>query len=286
MVFDLEGKDIHSRLRLKEHGIFSIREDNQGNYFLPAEYGERVIQIAQDGSVRPIDSLEDPIYLIKEDDVQVVTYNTGYDYGTLEISEGSNVTRLELDGFNRLVSFDEKYVYSFADLIDEEKTVLYIVDRKLDKLVKTLPLKHGVANDMKKIHGKLIITGTDNATELTVVDQKTLEIEYVELPTKNPEYILVDNDRLLITHVASNKITIMDKKRLTVTETVDIQHPVFKVRADHRYIYALTQLESNDHAGVIGVYDKKTWNLKREILLPKIRETLVQDLTLLHSEER
>ncbi|MBN2910082.1 hypothetical protein JQC72_11275 [Polycladomyces sp. WAk] len=280
VMFDQGGERVGSR-RFNEMGIFRIVPDERGDWLLPVQFGQGWIRITREGketkeSVRPF-----PIDVLSKPGILLASYNSGLHTNTLEVDlkKEGRTYHVELDGFLRVLEADEQRVYVFADLVSAKKSLLYVLDRKTGKMKREIPLETGEADDILLSDGRVLLSSRSGGGRIAVVEQQNWQVRYVTLPFAEPQYLLPDGDRILVTHAGSKgRISILDAATLRVTGTIRLPQPIYKVSEANGKLYVLTQSHSREKGGEIGVYSIKDWKRERRWDLPVIRDTLVQDL--------
>jgi hypothetical protein len=280
VLFNNEGQIIDQE-HIRETGIFQIVEGAKGNLVLPVQFGKRLVHISRSGEVAAEDTLAFPLYTREGNNIRVTTYNTDLNYGTLEIRQGTQQRLVKLDGFLRVANFDEQFVYIFATVIQEKKPVLYVVDRATGKLVTTLALQIDLADDLIIIDHKIMVSSIDQQHKIAIIDKRDWQQHYLSLPYAQPEFFYQNREKIYITHPDQGGITVLDRHTLQILQTAQLPQVIYKARLFHNKLYVLSQLDETHHAGLVRVYNIHTWKQEREFLLPKIRGTLVQDLTIL-----
>jgi hypothetical protein len=281
LVFFNNSGQIVDQQHIQETGIFQIVEGSQGNLVLPVQFGKRFIHISPIGEVAKEDTLAFPLYTREGVNIRVTTYNTDLNYGTLEIRQDSQKKWVKLDGFLRVANFDEEFVYIFATVILEKKPVLYVVDRMTGKIVKKLLLQIDLADDLIVTDHKIIVSSIDPQHKIAIIDKKDWQPQYLLLPYAQPEFFYQSDGKIYITHPDQGGITVLDRHTLQILQTAQLAQVIYKARLFDNKLYVLSQLDKNQYAGLVRVYNIHTWKKENEFLLPKIRETLVQDLTIL-----
>ncbi|MCS1351039.1 YncE family protein [Mechercharimyces sp. CAU 1602] len=277
-----QGGEVTSSATIDAIGIFEIREDRDGNILLPARFNTGFTKINPSGSISEMESLDFPYYTKIKGDTRLTTFNSDLEYGKVEIKEeGKEGVEVKLDGILPSATFDDSYAYINADFPDvADRHMQYVLDRKSKKIIKKLVIEHGNASDVSMINGKVVSVSNKEDPYLSVLEPGTWNVSNVKLPHPYSERIIPDGDHFYVLYSMSPYITMMDSNTFKEIKTFKADVPLLQARVDDKYIYCLSQRE-DQYAGLIHIYDKKTGEKKKEFLLPRKRETLVQDLTLL-----
>lgn len=260
-------------------GIFQSTTGESGNILLPVQFGNKLYILHPNNNLTSQTISLFPLYIREEHDFRIITFNSSLNSGTIELKQAKHDIKITLAGFPKVTTFDQQYVYVFASIIKKNKSVLYVIARKTGKMQKAIPLQIEQAGDMQILRHKLWVTSTSNQKKLGRIDLGTWKITYIPLPDKQPEYLLPINNQLLITYQGSNTITLLDCNTLHVMEQITLPQPVFKAKVKGKQLYVLSQLPGSGQ-GIIGVYDIKNRKLIKKIMLPAVRNTLIQDFII------
>lgn len=280
VLFDKNGERMGSK-RFNEMGIFQIEPDGEGNWLLPVRFGEGRIRLTKDGKETKEGNRPFPIQVLSKPDMLLASYNSGLNTNTLEV-EPKNKGRhysVELEGFLRVMEADDRYVYAFADVVKDKRSVLYVLDRDTGRLVRKIPLQTGQADSMLLTSDRVILSSKSGGGLIAVVGKDNWQVKYVTLPFAQPQYLLPDGNRTIVTHAGpEGRISILDNASLQVVETKKLSQPIFKVRLANGKLYVLTQWHERETGGEIGIYSIKDWKREKRWTLPAVRDTLAQDL--------
>ncbi|MGA8943188.1 MAG: hypothetical protein WB502_10785 [Thermoactinomyces sp.] len=281
VLLDNAGQIIDSH-RIMETGIFQISEKGNGNLLLPVTFGESFIHISADGEVSKEETLAFPLHTREKNEIRTTTYNTHLEYGTLKIRYKEQEKSIRLNGFLRVVDFDDRYAYVFATVIQEKRPVLYIIELKTGKLVREINLAIDQANDLGIMEDKIIVSSVEeDNNKIAVISKKNWQQRYISLPHLQPEFLYEADGKIIVTHRLQGEVTVLDGKTFRILQTSRLPQPIFKARLLKDKLYVLSQLNNRKTAGFIGIYDIHTWKQEEKILLPKIRNTRVQDITVI-----
>ncbi|MBA4601156.1 YncE family protein [Thermoactinomyces mirandus] len=281
VLLDNHGRIMDSH-KIKEKGIFQIAEKGDGNLLLPVTFGERLVHISSDGDITMEKTPIYPLYTREKGKIRMTTYNTHLNYGTLEIRQGNKKKSVRLDGFLRIVDFDSRHVYVFATVIQEKRPVLYVIDRETGTRIRDLNLEIDLANDLEITEKYILVSSVaEGNNKIAVISKKDWQQRYISLPCSQPEFIYRNGGKIYITHRTQGEITVLDENTFKVLQVSRLPQSIFKARLLKDKLYVLSQADGKKTAGIIGIYDIHTWKQEKRILLPKIRNTLVQDLTVI-----
>lgn len=281
VLLDDDGQMIDSH-KIKETGIFQIAEQENGNLLLPVSFGKRLIHISATGEISKEETPVFPLDTREKNRIRTTTYNTHLDYGTLEIKQGKQKKSIKLNGFLRLVDFDFKYIYVFATVIQEKQPVLYVICRETGKLFRKINLEIDLANDLEITEDEIIVSSIEEKNnKIAIISKKDWQQRYQSLPSAQPEFVYQDGGKVYITHRAQGGVTVLDGNTFQVLQTSRLPQPIFKARLFKDKLYVLSQSDDGKFAGFVGIYDIHTWKQEKKIWLPKVRNTLVQDITII-----
>ncbi len=286
VLFDGGGKQVGSH-RFRESGIFRVVPDEKGDWLLPVQFGEGWIRLTKEGKAIKESNRQFPIQVLSKPGILLASYNSSLHTNTLEVKlkkEGRTYS-VELNGFLRVLEVDEHRVYVFADLVREKKSLLYVLDRKTGRVERKIRLETGEADDILLSRRRILLTSRSGGGKIAVVEKESWHVRYVTLPFAEPQYMLPEGNRILVTHAgAAGRISILDAKTLQVTGTVQLPQSIYKVRQANGRLYILTQSHSREKGGEIGIYSLKDWKQEKRWELPVIRNTLVQDLEVVSKQ--
>jgi len=156
----------------------------------------------------------------------------------------------------------------FADIIEKKQPVIYVIETQNNQnkpeLIRTINLKHGVADEIEVFNNKLIVS-TKN--ELTVLDPISFDIQYKSMPYNNPVYIEPIRNKLLVSF-DPNIIAYFDENFKLVNKK-ELDFPILKIDFDHEKIYCLSQIQSKeDIGGKITIFHKKDLKFEKYINFP------------------
>ncbi|SDY86738.1 YncE family protein [Thermoactinomyces sp. DSM 45892] len=281
VLLNQDGQIVDQR-GIKEKGIFQIAKKKDGSLLLPVQFGDKMVQISSGGIISKEDTPAFPLYVRTDDSIRVTTYNTHMDYGTLEIKEGDQVHTVKLDGYLSVVQFDAKYVYVSATIIQAKRPVFYVLDRETGKLVKEISIKVDLTDDLLLTEEHILVSSTDDQHKIAVINKKDWTVQYRDLSYAQPQFFYPNKDKIIVTHKVDGRITVLDRKTFQVVETAQLPQRIYKARLSSDQLYVLSPLNYDPkNAGLISVYDTKTWKQIKQFRIPNIRETLVQDFTII-----
>ena len=285
VVVDAQGKEVSS-VRLSAMGIFQITSDHRGGWILPEKFGDTLTYVKADGSVEEEECLLFPLTVREDRELRIATYNTAYDYGTLEIKKGETVKRIKLDDLLIKADRDEQKVYVFSANPDTFTYKVIIVDLKSGAPEKEIPVPTALPETFRVMDGKLWMTDPDRPN-VWLLDLKTHRLENIEVPGTSTRWVLEDADSIYIVP-DPHQITVLDRKTLKKKGVLQLQldkkeHSQLNMRMDEKHIYLLEQLEGGD--AKFTVFDKKTGKRLQSFQLQAPRETLVQNFVLLKQGE-
>ncbi|MBH8598136.1 hypothetical protein [Thermoactinomyces sp. CICC 10523] len=280
MLLDAKGEAI-GEIPIKAMGIFQIEKSDKNGLLLPERFGRSLIILSPEGKLRTEQTKEFPIFVKQRDGVTVSAFNTTLHSNTLEIVQNNQRKQLQLPGFLRTATWDDTYVYVFSSLIEAKRAVLYVVDRQRGKVAQTVPLAIDLADDLKIVGHDLLIPSTDEQKKMAIYDLEKKRIRYIELPFAKPQYILPVANEIWITHKQQAVLTVLDPDADQVKRTLAVSQPIFQAKQDAQHLYILSQSDSAETAGVLGVYDKKHLHQIKRISLPRKGEMRIQDFALL-----
>ncbi|MXQ53254.1 hypothetical protein [Shimazuella alba] len=278
VIMDKKGT-IESQVNIPAMGIFQVIRNENGNFLFPVQYDNKLFTLSPTKQLTSSSILPFPLYMSEVENFRLTTYNSSLHSGTVEWKDVNRTKRVQLPGFPRVATYDDQKIYVFATIIQQKKPVLYVLDRSAGTVDKVIPLQIDQANDLEIIDKKLFITSTASEKRIAILHLSSWKIDYLSLPKSQPEYILTFSNNILITYQGSTTLTILDRRSLRIQRAISLPQPVLKAKLDGNYLYVLSQIP-NSGQGVIGVYRLSDWKLTRKIMLPAIRNTLIQDFVV------
>jgi hypothetical protein len=278
VILDRSGKRVDAH-QFHEMGMFQIEKGKEKRLVLPVRFGDKMFYIHREGQVLWNKTHAYPLDVKEDKQIRITTFNSAYDWGTLQIELPGKTYRLKQLGFLRTTTYDDKYIYAFVDFPEAKKAKLIVVRRDNGKKQEEIPMPILHANDMKMIHGHLLISSNDNHFLLDI-HTKNWKLNKINLPFAQTQYILPAQEYIYVTYRGKKKVTKLNPKTFQVVTTNEVRYPIYKAEMDQKNLYILSQLEHPSYAGVVSIYDLKTWILKKQFFLPQVREMQVQDFTV------
>jgi hypothetical protein len=275
---DKEG-DVVKSVQVESMGIFDIGINSERKIFLPSSFEFVHHYIDENGLVSEYKAKGPTNFIHFNQEDNIIGINNGL-YTIVEYKLGNNTNEIKLKGFARVGIIENSMAFIFSDVIHEDRSVLYIVDMKRNKLKKEVPLRYEAAEDIKIFNNKVLISTQE---KLSIVNIDDWSVEYKELSfgesiLYNLNHIIIENEFIYITS-QDNRVFKLDGE-LNVIDLFKTKQELFHVRSDGNNFYVLSQLNSEKWEGVIGVYDKNTWELKNKIPLKRMRNMRVQNFLL------
>lgn len=286
---------IKDSINIKGTGIFQIVEDDEKNLLFPEQFNNKLFKMNSERVVTTSEIKNYPLYMEVNNNTKVTLYNTGFNYGTLEIVKNNNTLQRKLDGLLNRCTFDDKHIYVRGEIYDldsgEFNRVLYVIDIDTLEIVKKIELENiSLCNFMEIIQNKLYIGSSpiDSTYEqdLLVVNLSSWEVEYIKLNTDNKIIlsgpaldIVLYNNMLHIIHYGGD-ITILDINSHKINTIVTIPQETVSVIVDDDKAFVLSQVGEEGQDALVGVYNFPEWKLQNKWVVGKIRKMRPQTIYL------
>ncbi|WP_149867655.1 kelch repeat-containing protein [Paenibacillus larvae] len=181
---------------------------------------------------------------------------------------------MKLEGFLREFTKEGDKLYIFADLIAKEKSVLYVLDIPSEKVINTIPLPEGVADDMVVYQDKVVLA---TKTSLTVVDRSDWKVSTVKLsyPDVRPVSLYNRNGHLYVAlrsdvDLSGLKLIKMDSnfKEISKVDLGIVHSGGDQFKDDKYYVYSGEGDPEKKFSGELSVYQLDTWEKIGSLILP------------------
>lgn len=170
----------------------------------------------------------------------------------------------------------EPHFYVFADAMEQEHGVLYVLDQR-GSVVKEISLPTSFARSMAVFHGRLVIA---TKPRLTIVDPHSWRVAYWDMGQEETQFdqLYVKGDTLWVSYVQRGKsgwLALNDQFK--VMEKHELPSVYWEARFYGDYVYALFEPQEGnkaDHAGEMNIFHLRTGQLAAKFTVPKQKHNL------------
>lgn len=170
----------------------------------------------------------------------------------------------------------EPHFYVFADAMEKEHGVLYVLDQR-GSVVKEISLPTSFARSMAVFHGRLVIA---TKPRLTIVDPHSWRVAYWDMGQEEARFdqLYVKGDTLWVSYVQRGKsgwLALNDQFK--VMEKHELPSVYWEARFHDDYVYVLFEPQKGnkaDHAGEMNIFHLRTGQLAAKFAVPKQKHNL------------
>ncbi|GAB6005413.1 hypothetical protein JCM12214_13130 [Geobacillus vulcani] len=168
------------------------------------------------------------------------------------------------------------YFYVFADVIEKEQGVLYVIDQR-GEVVKEIPLLTSSARSMAAFRNYLVIA---TKPRLTIIDPHSWRVTYWDMGQEETRFdqLQVKGDALWVSYVQREKsgwIALNDQFKLI--EKHELPSVYWEARFHGDYVYILFEPQEGnkaDNAGEMNIFQLRTAQLAAKFTVPKQKHNL------------
>ncbi|WJQ14404.1 hypothetical protein QT238_01970 [Geobacillus stearothermophilus] len=168
------------------------------------------------------------------------------------------------------------YFYVFADVIEKEQGVLYVIDQR-GEVVKEIPLLTSSARSMVVFHNHIVIA---TKPRLTIIDPHSWRVAYWGMGQEETRFdqLQVKGDALWVSYVQRGKsgwIALNDQFKLI--EKHELPSVYWEARFHGDYVYILFEPQEGnkaDNAGEMNIFQLRTAQLAAKFTVPKQKHNL------------
>ncbi|KAF0993800.1 hypothetical protein [Geobacillus sp. TFV-3] len=170
----------------------------------------------------------------------------------------------------------EPHFYVFADVMEKEQGVLYVLDQR-GSVVKEISLLTSFARSMAVFHDHLVIA---TKPRLTIVDPHSWRVTYWDMGREETQFdqLYVKGDTLWVSYVQRGKsgwLALNDQFK--VMEKHELSSVYWEARFRGDYVYALFEPQEGDKAddaGEMNIFHLRTGQLAAKFAVPKQKHNL------------
>ncbi|MGP4063261.1 hypothetical protein [Halobacillus sp. H74] len=242
-------------IKLDATGIFDVNSKENGNLLLSSDMVNNKVEVEPNKlDVVRKDKTEYPLNLyISQPNLKVQGFNKDTQSNIVKITTDKDTWEYDFPPLVRNISFNDSFVFIFSDVIEEEKSVLYKIDRETGK-EELINLKHNFASDMEIISNKVVITTEGN---LTVYDIDNGEVSYIALDdVKNFDQIHQRNERVYISYMKNGKSGVMAlEKDLKIISSKEFEfaHNISKFKHNNLYLNTTSDYGKNNTLRIVNL---------------------------------
>lgn len=193
-----------------------------------------------------------------------------YNWFVVKNNNGQIQLNHRLEGYITGTIEGEKNYFVSVDIIPEARSVLYVFDKKTNKLVKTIELSEKYGDDIALFGNKAVLT---TKGKLTAIDLDTWEINEISYPFSNsdPLKLYVFKEQLYMTlnnEETGLKVVVFDDS-LNVTRKEDFNFPYTDAIFKKGKLYVASYSLNPNYGGILGEFDLENLKKESQFQLPK-----------------
>ncbi|AIM16137.1 hypothetical protein HW35_07380 [Bacillus sp. X1(2014)] len=278
-------KQIEHEVLIEENGLFYIDENsNNKNIILWSNLGNSLFEIEQDGYKQNKVEIGQPLnFIVKEKDIEILSLNTSTTENSILINIRGEQFKLIFKPLIINATHDEQYIYLFGDIIEEERSVVYVISKSSKQVIKEIPIKQNHASDMLIFNNNLVIS---TEKRLTIIEKESFNVDYIDINNK-----LLSFDQL---HTYHNKLFVSyyDKgytglvildENFKVLKYKTFNFPYMRAKFNGTYLYVMSQVTTSYNKtghGIIGVFNIEKFKKIGQLKTPE-KEHKLQDFFIL-----
>lgn len=265
--FEKPGLDVLSWTKNKEIATYSSY--TKGFYLMSKELRKKQ-SILYDSPVNFYDQI--PLG-------SIVGLNVDIEKNTLIIKKYKKAKTLTFKPLITKVAQNQDSIFVFSDIVEEERSVVHIIDNKKGDIVKEIevPLHH--ASDMVVYNNHLVLS-TDS--RLTTIDLKTFKVSSFMINDQELglDQLLVNDNKLYVSYFYEGKTGLARLNQSFKTEKNKLfNFPLMKSVFAQDYLYVLTQVTSKKDKvgnGAVAAFDLNSFKKVGQYMTPRL-DYKVQD---------
>lgn len=265
--FENPGLDLLSWTNTKEIGVYSSH--TKGLYLMSEKLKKKQF-ISYDSPVS---------FYNQSSSESIVGLNTSIEKNTLIIKTPEKSKELTFKPLITNMIKNQKYVFVFSDIIEEERSVVHIVDIKKGELIKEIEVPYHHTSDMA-IYDNNLVLSTEG--KLTVISLKSFDVNSFMISNREVglDQLMVNEDKLYVSYFDNGKTGIARLNKSFETEKNQLfDFPLMKSRFTKDHLYVLTQISSKKDEigyGAVASFDLKAFKQVGQFMIPKL-DYKVQD---------
>lgn len=196
--------------------------------------------------------------------------NMDYNWFVVKNNDGQIQLNQKLEGYITGATEGEKNYFVSVDIIPEARSVLYVFNKKTNKLTKTIDLSEKYGDDIAIFSNKVVLTTKE---KLTIIDLDTWEINELSYPfsDSDPLKLYVYNEKLYMTlnnEKTGLKVVVFNAD-LNVTRKEDFNFPYTEAIFNEGKLYVASYSLNPNYGGILGEFDLENLKKESQLQLPK-----------------
>ncbi|MCY9527620.1 hypothetical protein M5W68_21625 [Paenibacillus larvae] len=261
VVWIKDGHYQHHTILKGAVGIGYIQADKEGHLWTPSTRNNKLYKLTSDYQVETSTTPGQTQKFKIIEGTRISSHSSGeINFHVLNYASEAKQFQMKLEGFLREFTREGDKLYIFADLIAKEKSVLYVLDIPSEKVMNTIPLPEGVADDMVVYQDKVVLA---TKTSLTVVDRSDWKVSTIKLsyPDVRPVSLYNRNGHLYVAlrsdvDLSGLKLIKMDSnfKEISKVDLGIVHSGGDQFKDDKYYVYSGEGDPEKKFSGELSVY--------------------------------
>jgi|GEM_PF-1783537 len=212
-----------------------------------------------------------------EDEWEIRSLNQDVNTHKLEVRKGGKLLfSKRFPPYVLQVLLAEPHFYVFADVMEKERGVLYVLDQR-GSVVKEISLLTSFARSMAVFHDHLVIA---TKPRLTIIDPHSWRVTYWDMGQEETRFdqLYVKGDTLWVSYVQREKSGwIALDSQFQMTKKHELPSVYWEARFHGDYVYVLFEPQEGnkaDHAGEMNIFHLRTAQLAAKFAVPKQKHNL------------
>lgn len=272
---------------LNATGLFGMVKDSKStrDIWLWSDYTDSLYKMNKKMNISGVKQMSPYTFFIKNNEITISGYNKDALDNILEFkNKGEQKHQLTFPSIITASDYDTNYIYVYSDIINEERSALYVIERKTGKLIKEVPVSFHGGDDITLFKGNVIINTKEN---LTIVETGTWQVSYISLPHLkiHPEELYIQNNTLYLVYSdeRANAGVLKFNEKFRILENKKLNFPYMTSTFHKNKLFILAQLPTDSETqfkGIMGVFKLDSWRKEGQMVLPE-RGHMVQNFIIL-----
>ncbi|MFZ3589732.1 hypothetical protein ACOI1C_10720 [Bacillus sp. DJP31] len=284
-----KGDQIISESTIDSNGLFYIDKDKQNNnIILWSNLKEHMYILDEKNEYTPnkIENEQPLNLIIKDKGIEIFAFNTDIQKNTLVMKIDGKQHELEFKPLIINAIHDEHKVYLFSDIVEEERSVVHVINKISGEIEKEITLQENHASDMLFYNNQIVIS---TEKRLTIIEKDSYNVSYIDI---NDEILALDRlhiykDSLYVSYYDKGKtgLATLDEN-FNTTNNISFDFPYMTAKFEGENMFVMSQLTSGDNKvgkGIIGVFNIENHKKTGQFITPE-QEHKLQDFYILEKE--
>ncbi len=266
-IFEHPGLDVLSWTNRKQIAAYSSY--TKGFYLLSKELKKKQTPV-----------YDDPVnFYYQQSTGSIVGLNTDIEKNTLLIETSQRLKKLTFKPLiTKMIQYQDSIIV-FSDIVEEERSVIHMIDRRKGEIVKEVEVPSHHASDMIVYRNQLVIS-TDR--KLTVLDLNSFKIRSFMIDDQEMglDQLLVNDGKLYVSYFSGEKTGLARlNPSFEIEKNMLFDFPLMKSRFTKGHLYVLIQVTSKKDkigTGAVAAFDLRSFKKVGQYMTPKL-DYKVQD---------